>query len=378
MINSGMKTYTVDVYDDGDKHWCLNGKWHREDGPAIERADGSKEWYLNGKLHREDGPAVEWADGSKYWYLNGKLHREDGPAVERADGSKWWYLNGKELTEAEFDALETELAAAKECVAIANRSADDQMHQKREAQTELTRIRDELAKIYSLVAPHGCDLPNGIWETARAVSDLIARAEIAENWSDHHASHADDLIAENVKLRADLERFTGHGLLDCHAICDQRDAAVAERDRLRVEVERLTATLDSVPKLIGDQNDRLARERHEAVARAEKRVERLKELLRIESASAQHALAAAERAEAALAFQVARNSDLFTQRDEAVEAQEKAEAALAGIACQKTHKELAEDETQEVADTADYQGAYDQMIAEARAAIDAATKEETK
>ena len=42
-----MKTYTVNVYDDGDKHWCLNGKLHREDGPAIERADGSKSWYLN-------------------------------------------------------------------------------------------------------------------------------------------------------------------------------------------------------------------------------------------------------------------------------------------------------------------------------------------
>ena len=44
--------------------------------------DGSKEWYLNGRLHREDGPANEWPDGSKHWYLNGKRHREDGPAVE--------------------------------------------------------------------------------------------------------------------------------------------------------------------------------------------------------------------------------------------------------------------------------------------------------
>ena len=42
-----MKTYKVDVYDNGDKHWFLNGKLHREDGPAIERADGSKSWYLN-------------------------------------------------------------------------------------------------------------------------------------------------------------------------------------------------------------------------------------------------------------------------------------------------------------------------------------------
>ena len=30
-----------------------------------------KEWYVNGKLHREDGPAVEWEDGSKSWYVNG-------------------------------------------------------------------------------------------------------------------------------------------------------------------------------------------------------------------------------------------------------------------------------------------------------------------
>ena len=34
---------------------------------------GDKSWYLNGKLHREDGPAIEYANGTKYWYLNGKL-----------------------------------------------------------------------------------------------------------------------------------------------------------------------------------------------------------------------------------------------------------------------------------------------------------------
>jgi hypothetical protein len=87
--------YEVEVYEDGDKHWYLNGKLHREDGPAVERSNGFKYWYLNGKPHREDGPAREWADGSKAWYLNGKLHREDGPAVEYSDGTKSWYLNGQ-------------------------------------------------------------------------------------------------------------------------------------------------------------------------------------------------------------------------------------------------------------------------------------------
>ena len=68
---------TVKVTGNGDKEWFLNGKLHREDGPAVEWADGTKAWWLNGKLHREDGPAVEYANGSKFWYLNGKYHRED-------------------------------------------------------------------------------------------------------------------------------------------------------------------------------------------------------------------------------------------------------------------------------------------------------------
>jgi len=76
-----MIEYTVKVYENGDKFW-----------------------YLNGKLHREDGPAVECANGDKFWYLNGNLHREDGPAIEYTSGSKFWYLNGEELTEEEWRA----------------------------------------------------------------------------------------------------------------------------------------------------------------------------------------------------------------------------------------------------------------------------------
>ena len=81
------------TYPNGDKVWWLNGKLHREDGPAVEWANGRKEWFLNGKLHREDGPAIEYANGRKEWFLNGKLHREDGPASEWANGNKEWYLD---------------------------------------------------------------------------------------------------------------------------------------------------------------------------------------------------------------------------------------------------------------------------------------------
>ena len=64
--------------------------------------NGNKYWWLNGKLHREDGPAVEYADDHKRWYLNGERHREDGPAVEDADGTKEWYLNGIEYSEPNY------------------------------------------------------------------------------------------------------------------------------------------------------------------------------------------------------------------------------------------------------------------------------------
>ena len=50
-------------------------------------ANGSKFWYLNGKLHREDGPAIEWADGDKFWC------------------SKSWYLSGERVTEEEHKRL---------------------------------------------------------------------------------------------------------------------------------------------------------------------------------------------------------------------------------------------------------------------------------
>jgi hypothetical protein len=93
----------------GDKVWYLNGELHRQarhrlkldskcdpDGPAIECTNGDKVWYLNGKRHRSPvGPAVELANGYKAWYLNGELHRVGGPALEHANGNKGWYLNGK-------------------------------------------------------------------------------------------------------------------------------------------------------------------------------------------------------------------------------------------------------------------------------------------
>ena|ERR1700690_3953879 len=66
--NSKSKCYT---HDNGTKIWILNGKYHRENGPAIDQFDGYKAWYFHGKWHREDGPARVWPDGICYWYING-------------------------------------------------------------------------------------------------------------------------------------------------------------------------------------------------------------------------------------------------------------------------------------------------------------------
>ena len=77
-----------------DIHWYKNGKRHREDGPAVEKADGSKIWYKEGKIHRLDGPAVKYSNGDEDWYKDGVLHREDGPAIESLNGESFWYKNG--------------------------------------------------------------------------------------------------------------------------------------------------------------------------------------------------------------------------------------------------------------------------------------------
>ena len=63
-------TYTNEA---GIKMWFVNGKYHREDGPAvINENDGYKAWYINNNLHRIDGPARIYPSGNKEWWINGK------------------------------------------------------------------------------------------------------------------------------------------------------------------------------------------------------------------------------------------------------------------------------------------------------------------
>lgn len=73
----------------GDKHWYVNGKLHREDGPAVECSNGAKQWLIDDKFHRIDGPARELTDGTKEWWIEGKF------CVDKINTSKKVFL-GKE------------------------------------------------------------------------------------------------------------------------------------------------------------------------------------------------------------------------------------------------------------------------------------------
>jgi len=97
-----MQTPTMTTDKAGTISYSLNGKWHREDGPAVIYADGTQAWYLNDLFHREDGPAYIGVDGTQWWYLNGLYHRTDGPAIIRTNGTHAWCLNGRKYSFTDY------------------------------------------------------------------------------------------------------------------------------------------------------------------------------------------------------------------------------------------------------------------------------------
>ena len=109
-------------YENGNiKYECyyLNGKCHRDDGPAyiryyeyINACVYYKQYYTNGVWNRINGPAVifYYENGNlehEHYYLNGTRHRDNGPAyiAYYPDGNVWYvyhYINGEVLTEDEW------------------------------------------------------------------------------------------------------------------------------------------------------------------------------------------------------------------------------------------------------------------------------------
>ena len=61
-------------------------------------------YFVNGKIHREDGPASVIINGNKFWFVNDKWHRLDGPAVERNNGDVEYWIEDKQYdTKEEFE-----------------------------------------------------------------------------------------------------------------------------------------------------------------------------------------------------------------------------------------------------------------------------------
>jgi hypothetical protein len=103
MSTSSSPKPVVVTHTEGDREWFLNGKHHREDGPALELADGDRWWCIDGSNHREDGPAFEGRDGQWMWFVRGLLHRLDGPAVRLANGTLQWYVEGMRVSREDYD-----------------------------------------------------------------------------------------------------------------------------------------------------------------------------------------------------------------------------------------------------------------------------------
>lgn len=58
----------------------------------------------NEQLHRKNGAAFIWIRHGESWYLNGKQHRDDGPAfiVYGQPENDAYYLRGEKLTKEKF------------------------------------------------------------------------------------------------------------------------------------------------------------------------------------------------------------------------------------------------------------------------------------
>lgn len=82
------------IYSNGDQEWCQDGQYHRIGGPARFSIDGVEGWFQNGKKHRENGPAIIDSDGHQEYWINGNKHRIDGPAIIKSDGTQEWYICG--------------------------------------------------------------------------------------------------------------------------------------------------------------------------------------------------------------------------------------------------------------------------------------------
>jgi hypothetical protein len=81
-VNDFIELFVVEKKDRYKKYKINNIEYLKYD-------NGRQEWYMNGKLHKDNGPAVICANGGECWYINGKRHRINGPAIIFANDDEW-------------------------------------------------------------------------------------------------------------------------------------------------------------------------------------------------------------------------------------------------------------------------------------------------
>ena len=60
-----------------------------KNGMEIDSLGNIQHW-VNGKRHREDGPAIEWSDGDKWWYLNGERVKNPSYCCQKCGEQIGW------------------------------------------------------------------------------------------------------------------------------------------------------------------------------------------------------------------------------------------------------------------------------------------------
>ena len=106
-----MKAQYIKIDDKGNKYYYSDkkmSKLHRVDGPAVDNAS-YEGWYINGKLHREYGPALNYKNDTCFWFVNGKeVTKQEHHAYFNPPKLKTININGKVFTVEQLnDLIET-------------------------------------------------------------------------------------------------------------------------------------------------------------------------------------------------------------------------------------------------------------------------------
>ena len=197
------------TWGNGSKGWYKNGQLHREDGPAMIHAHGDQEYYRNGQLHREDGPAIKWSNGVQEYYRNGQLHREDGPAVIRQNQNHEYFINDKnsKFTNAIFNKFGIKYPYKSDSIIV------DKLNQNKEEVIKkiLSAIKEHGDSKLALPIIHALKVTGVNWPELDVIKRSADSQVISEDDSDNFV--IDSLGAKRYQKNGKLHRTDGPAVI---------------------------------------------------------------------------------------------------------------------------------------------------------------------